>query len=361
VRLRRVVARGFRNLAPLDLTVPSEGVALLGPNGAGKTNVLEAIYYPVLFRSFRGATDAEVAGFGGTGFHAEVAFGEDGRNGTAAATWTSAGRSKRLVVDGEPAKTLASAAGRWLAVAFLPTDTGLASGAPSERRHYLDRMLALAETSYFRTLARYRQGIARRNAALRNGDHAAAQAFEPVIAAAGAPVVAARLAWLEGARGRFAKEFADLGEQLPADLAYHGDVALADPAAWPERFQGARERDRQRGITSVGPHRDDLKLSLAGKALGRYGSTGQQRSAAIALKLLELGTLRDARGEEPALILDDVFAELDRDRQARLAARLTGGGVRQALVSSPRREELPSELKLVVWEVAGGVVRSTAQ
>ena len=134
-------------------------------------------------------------------------------------------------------------------------------------------------------------------------------------------------------------------------------MKLADPAAWPEQFKAARDHDRQRGITSVGPHRDDLKLTLAGKALGKYGSTGQQRSAAIALKLLELATLREARAEEPALILDDVFAELDRERQSRLADRLTGGGVRQALVSSPRLEELPEGLKLPVWEVAGGVVR----
>ena len=144
MRLRRVVARGFRNLAPLDLEVPASGVALLGANGAGKTNVLEAIYYPVLFRSFRGAADAEVARFGGEGFHAEVAFGDGAAPGTAAATWTAAGREKRLVIDGAPVATLAAAAGRWLAVAFLPSDTGLASGAPTERRQFLDRMLALA-------------------------------------------------------------------------------------------------------------------------------------------------------------------------------------------------------------------------
>jgi len=358
VRLRRLVARGFRNLAPVELPVPSAGVALLGANGAGKTNLLEAVYYPVLFRSFRGATDAELAGFGGEGFHVEVAFGDGAQPGTAAATWTAAGRDKRLVVDGEPIKTVAAGAGRWLAVAFLPTDTGLASGAPSERRHYLDRMLALADVEYLRALTRYRQGISRRNAALRTGDLTAAQAFEPVIAAAGAVVVAGRLRWLTEARATFRREFADLGEALPADLAYHGDAALAAVDAWPEKFKAARERDRQRGITSVGPHRDDLKLTLAGRTLGRYGSTGQQRSAAIALKLLELGTLRAARVEEPALILDDVFAELDHDRQARLARRLTGGGVRQVLVSSPRREELPAELKLEVWEVDAGKVRS---
>jgi DNA replication and repair protein RecF len=356
VRLRRLVARGFRNLAPLDLEVPGTGVALLGANGAGKTNVLEAIYYPVLFRSFRGAADSEVARFGGEGFHAEVHFGDGAAPGTASATWTAAGREKRLQVDGESMKTLAAAAGRWLAVAFLPSDTGLAGGAPAERRRYLDRMLALASPDYLRSLARYRQGVSRRNAALRKGEMAAAQAFEPAIAAAGAPVMAARLAWALEARSEFTREFAALGEVLPADLAYAGDATLADPAAWPQQFAAVRDRDRQRGITSVGPHRDDLRLTLAGRSLGRYGSTGQQRSAAIALKLLELGTLRAARSEEPALILDDVFAELDRDRQARLADRLTGGGVRQALVSSPRREELPSELKLPVWMVEGGRV-----
>ena len=362
MRLRRVVARGFRNLAPLDLEIPAAGVALLGANGAGKTNLLEAVYYPVLFRSFRGAADAEVARFGGEGFHVEVAFGgaagSAAPSATAAATWSSAGREKRLQIDGAPVKTLAAAAGHWLAVAFLPSDTGLASGAPAERRMYLDRMLALASPEYLRALARYRQGITRRNAALRKGEWAAAQAFEGAIAAAGAPVVAARLGWVVAARGAFAREFQALGEALAADLTYAGDAALADPAAWPERFALARDRDRQRGITSVGPHRDDLKLTLAGRPLGRYGSTGQQRSAAIALKLLELATLREARAEEPALILDDVFAELDRDRQDRLAGRLTGGGVRQALVSSPRAEELPSGLGLEVWEVGGGVVRN---
>ncbi|HWA41467.1 MAG TPA: DNA replication and repair protein RecF [Gemmatimonadales bacterium] len=358
MRLRRLVARGFRNLAALDLEIPAAGVALLGANGAGKTNLLEAIYYPVLFRSFRGASDAEVARFGGEGFHVAVTFGDGQAPGTAAATWSAAGRDKRLEIDGAPVRTLANAAGHWLAVAFLPSDTGLAAGAPSERRQYLDRMLALASPEYLRALARYRQGITRRNAALRKGEWKAAEAFEPAIAAAGAVVVAGRIIWTRGAAAEFTREFSALGEPLLAELGYAGDVALADPAAWPERFRVHRDRDRQRGVTSVGPHRDDLKLTLAGRPLGRYGSTGQQRSAAIALKLLELATLREARREEPALILDDVFAELDRDRQARLADRLTGGGVRQALVSSPRQEELPEGLRLEVWEVAGGVVRS---
>ena len=356
MRLGRLVARGFRNLAPLDLAIPPQGVALLGPNGAGKTNLLEAVAYPVLFRSFRGAADAEVARFGGNGFHVAVHFGaaEPGRQ--AAATWTAATRTKRITVDDAPIRTLAEAAGRWLTVAFLPTDTGLAAGAPGERRGFLDRMLALADAGYLRALARYRQALARRNAALRRGEVASAAAFEAALAGAGAVVVAARRAWVARMGEAFAREFAGLGEALPVGLAYAGDEALADEGAWPARFAAARERDRQRGMTTVGPHRDDLRLLLGGRALGTYGSTGQQRSAAIALKLLELETLAAARGEQPALILDDVFAELDQERQTRLARRLTAGGVRQALLSSPRREEIPEELGLPVWGVVGGVV-----
>src|SRR5689334_463408 len=121
-----MVARGFRNLTPLDLEIPREGFALLGANGAGKTNLLEAIYYPVLFRSFRGAADVEVARFGGEGFHVAVEFGDGQTAGaavpphSAAATWTAEGRAKRLLIDEAPVETLTAAAGHWLAVAFLP-------------------------------------------------------------------------------------------------------------------------------------------------------------------------------------------------------------------------------------------------
>jgi DNA replication and repair protein RecF len=109
-------------------------------------------------------------------------------------------------------------------------------------------------------------------------------------------------------------------------------------------------------MTTVGPHRDDLELRLAGHPLREFGSTGQHRGAAIALKLLELETIETATGSCPALILDDVFAELDGARQERLARRLFGERTAQVFVSSPRREELPAGLDLPVWGVAAGRV-----
>jgi DNA replication and repair protein RecF len=355
VKLRRLVARGFRNLAPADLAIPPEGCALVGPNGSGKTNLLEAVYYPVLFRSFRGAPDAEVAAFGGEGFTVEVTWG-DGRERSAAATYESATRQKRVRIDDIPERSLQRAAGAWLAVAFLPTDTALAAGAPGDRRQYLDRMLSLADAAYLAALVRYRGALAQRNAALRLGRPDAARAFEPALAESGAALVRARLHWCQGASAEFAREFAGLGEREPTALAYAGRPALASAAAWEAELREAEERDRRRGMTTVGPHRDDLRLLLGGRPLREFGSTGQQRSAAIALKLLELATLRRAREAEPALILDDVFAELDHERQERLAARLADGGIRQALLSAPRAEEIPRNLGLPVWRVDAGTV-----
>jgi DNA replication and repair protein RecF len=106
----------------------------------------------------------------------------------------------------------------------------------------------------------------------------------------------------------------------------------------------------------VGPHRDDLTLEIAGRPIREYGSTGQQRSAAVALKLLEMTTLREARDTEPALLLDDVFAELDDDRRRRLTTRLMGPEERQVFFTAPRREELPRGLGLEVWSVTDGRV-----
>lgn len=355
MKLRRLVARGFRNLAPADLDLPAAGCAFVGPNGSGKTNLLEAVYYPVLFRSFRGATDAEVAATGGEGFAVEVTWGHAGER-SAGATWMAASRDKRVRIDGVPERSLQRAAGAWLAVAFLPGDTALAAGSPGDRRQYLDRMLSLADPAYLAALVRYRGALAQRNAALRQGRWDAARAFEPALAESGAVLVGGRLRWCEARADDFAREFAGLGERSAPALSYAGRPALAGSAAWADELRAADERDRRRGTTSIGPHRDDLRLLLDGRPLRGFGSTGQQRSAAIALKLLELTTLSGARQEEPVLILDDVFAELDHERQERLATRLAGGGVRQVLLSAPRAEEIPRHLGLPRWRVDGGRV-----
>ncbi|HXE57986.1 MAG TPA: DNA replication and repair protein RecF [Gemmatimonadales bacterium] len=357
MRLTRLAVRGFRNLADTELTPPPSGVVFLGSNAQGKTSLLEAIYYPVLFRSLRGAPDQELVRFGGGGFRIEAGFRTEPRARTVSASYLVGTRQKRISIDGAEPSRLAEAVGGWLAVVFLPSDVGLASGGSAERRSYLDRMLSLADPAYLGALARYRAALAQRNAALRQGRPELAAVFDRPLAEAGARVVAARLRWLEEASARFAVEFAAMGEAEPAGLAYRGAAELAEPAAWPEALASSAPRDRARGATTIGPHRDDLTLTLGDRPVRAFGSTGQVRSAAVALKLLELWTLARARGEEPALLLDDVFAELDAERQRRLAARVRDGGVRQVFLTAPRLDEVPADLGLPVWEVAAGRVR----
>lgn len=355
MRLERLIARGFRNLDDLDRELPAAGVALVGPNGQGKTNLLEALYYPVLFRSLRGAPDPEVARFGGRGLHVE-AHVAGAQGGVVAATFTLAGRKKRITVRGEEIGRLADAIGSWLAVAFLPVDVGLAGGPAAERRGFLDRLLALADRRYYMALARYRAALAQRNTALRQERPELARAFDGVLADAGAVVVGARLRWVEQAAARFAAELDALGQAGAVCLRYHGRAELADAEAWVAALDQSAARDRARGATAVGPHRDDLVLELGGRPLRSVGSTGQQRTAAVALKLLELETLAAARGTEPALLLDDVFAELDIERQRRLARRLGAGPARQVFVTAPRADELPPAIDLETWRVEDGKV-----
>jgi DNA replication and repair protein RecF len=354
VRLRRLVARGYRNLADLDREAPPAGLVLLGANAQGKTNLLEAIYYPVLFRSFRGAQDGQVLR-DPQGFAVEVDV-MDGPARTVAAAYS--GRKKRITVDGVEIDRLAESVGNWLAVTFLPSDVGLASGSAAERRQYLDRVLSLSDRRYLRALASYRSALAQRNSALRQGRVEMARAFNRPLSAAGAALVGRRLDWVASAAEQFAAELEMLGEQGKATLEYRGRGELADITAWDACLAETLAEDCSRSATTAGPHRDDFVMEVGGRGLRGYGSTGQQRSAAIALKLIEITSLSLARGTEPALLLDDVFAELDAERQSRLAARLLNSGERQVFVTSPRRDELPRNLDLPVWVVKDGTVSS---
>lgn len=359
MRLDRLEVRRFRNLADLNQPVPPEGVLLLGANGQGKTSLLEAIAYPVLFRSFRTGVDVELVQFGEAGFRVGLEFAQGERRRTVSAEYLVAGRRRKRELDSVPVDRLVDAAGAWLAVVFSPDDVRLASGPATGRRLFLDRTLALSDPSYLRALTRYRSALAQRNAALRQGRSELASAFDPPLAAAGAAVVSRRLAWVREVQEGLTASLIALGESsAEAELQYHGNAELVELGAWSERLAHAAPRDAARRMTTVGPHRDDLALLLGGRSLRDYGSTGQHRSAAIALKLLELDTIAKAAGASPALLLDDVFAELDSDRQERLAHRLLGERRAQVFITAPREDELPHGLRLPRWRVTGGRVES---
>jgi DNA replication and repair protein RecF len=371
VVLRTLALRDFRNLARLDLTFPAAGVAIIGENGQGKSNLLEAIYYLHLLRSVRGARDVDVVRFGAEGFHIGART-EGGANHELSAGFERAGRRKRVKLDGAEPQRLSDGLGALPCVLFSPADVDLVAGAPSARRRYLDILLALSSRPYLAALQRYRHALAQRNAALRDALRSGGPKTEQRVAVWEAPLAEhgavlwrERVEWSSQASPRFAAMCAAIGERSPVGMRYAttlepssrdaADVAVALARALEQK----RGLDIRRGLTHAGPHRDDLTLTLDGRELRAFGSAGQQRTAAIALRLLEGGTLRERLGAAPLLLLDDPFAELDVRRSARILELLAVHGMGQTLLTVPRETDIPPALtQLTRWRISEGVVRA---
>lgn len=374
--LHHLRIRDFRNLAAVDITPPPEGLALVGDNGQGKTNFLEAIYYLQLLRSFRGARDQDLVRFGAPAFHLSSGV-HGGREREISVGFERAGprqrppQRKRVKLGGVEAERLTDALGTFPAVIFSPHDGVLVSGAPSVRRRYIDVVLALTSRPYLAALQRYRTALGHRNAALRAGGLVANDArvtiWEAPLARQGALLWTERRAWIESHAARFATLCTAIGERGTPALAHvttlaadasvlDRDAALgAAESAMLEQFDRRRAGEVARGMTLVGPHRDDLMLTLDGRELRTYGSAGQQRTAAIALRLLEAATLRYHAGSEPVVLLDDPFAELDARRSGRILDLLNSEGRGQTMLAVPRATDIPPGLtRLERWRIEDG-------
>jgi DNA replication and repair protein RecF len=351
MELSQLTVRQFRNLASLDLDLPPRGAVVIGDNGQGKTNFLEAIYYLVLFRSLRGGKDAELVRFGEPGF-----FIAGTARQRVTAGYEVAGRRKKVTVDGAPVAKLGDAVGRLLAVSFSPADRALVAGGPAERRRYLDVVLALSNRRFLDPLAAFRMALRQRNAALRRGQAGAAWAFDEHLARAAAAVAAARTAWVADRAGRFGTLCAALGESGCAAMTYHVHRGGGtDPDEVIRGLRAARDRDARRGLTTVGPQRDELRLTLEGRDTRQVGSAGQQRTAALALRLLEAEALGATHGTTPIALFDDAFAELDGERQARLLTLIAETLPGQAIITAPRDAEVPAALlDRPRWRMVGG-------
>ncbi|MEP6732373.1 MAG: DNA replication and repair protein RecF [bacterium] len=369
VVLRSLAVRDFRNLARLDIAFPSAGVVVIGDNGQGKSNLLEAIYYLHLLRSVRGARDVDVVRFGAAGFHVS-AHADGGANHEISAGFERQGRRKRLKLGGSEPQRLSDGLGALPCVLFSPADVELVAGAPSARRRYLDILLALSSRPYLFALQRYRHALAQRNAALRDAMKSAGAKAEQRIAVWEAPLAEhgavlwlERVQWAERAAPRFATVCQAIGEQTKVSLRYASQLEPPErtlPAVASTLAKGLEERrslDIRRCLTHTGPHRDDLALLLGGRELRAFGSAGQQRTGAIALRLLEGETLRERLGVAPMLLLDDPFAELDVHRSSRILELLAEQSMGQTVLTVPRESDIPPALtQLSRWHIADGVV-----
>ena len=370
IRLDSIAIRDFRNLERVDLELPPEGAVVVGDNGHGKSNLLEAIYYLQILRSIRDTRDQDLTRFDTTGFHiAAHAHTPEARDLSVGFDRNT--KRKKVLRDGTEIRRLSDALGALPSVMFSPRDLELVSGSPTERRRYLDLVLALTDRKYLQALQKYRANLARRNAALRNAlrrgsadNEQQVAVWEPAMAEHGSVLIEARAKWVRKSAPEFSNLVQRMGEKGEARIRYvspfadseaRHDVLLA-------AFEEKRALDLRRGMTHVGPHRDDLELTLGGRDLRLFGSAGQQRSAAIALRLLEAATLRDHAGAEPMLLLDDPFAELDIRRAGRILVMLEERGLGQTILVVPREADIPPGLmRLDRLQIRDGAVSAWLQ
>jgi len=249
-------------------------------------------------------------------------------------------------------------------VVVAPSDVQLVAGGPAERRRYLDVVLSLSSRRYLTALQRYRGALARRNAALRDiarsgRDHGPVEVWEPALAEHGAVLWTERAAWIAASAPEFTRLCTAIGEMGEARMRYVATLAKGDsPEEQLHRaLASQRANDIRRGVTHAGPHRDDVELTLGGRELRLFGSGGQQRTAAIALRMLEGATLRTRYRAEPLLLLDDPFAELDVRRSSRILGLLRDAGLGQTVLAVPRASDIPPELtRLDRWSIAAGIL-----
>lgn len=327
-RLELVDFRSYRG-ATLDL---ADGVTVLvGPNGRGKTNLLEALHRVAVGASHRVAGDTALVREGATDAVIRVALRTDDDRRRTIDLQLGSGRT-RAQVDGQAVRRATEALGVLRVIAFAPEDLAIVRGDPSDRRRFLDQLLSQRRTSYAAALADYERVLRQRNTLLKDlrGGRGAETTLGPwtdQLVAHGAPLVAARLAAVAALRGPVALAHERLtGSDVPITLAYRADAELTEDddvatiaVAMHDALSRVADEERRRGVTLVGPHRDELVITLDGLPARTTASQGEAWSVALACKVGSAPLLTGV-GDRPVLLLDDVFSELDETRRARVAA-----------------------------------------
>ena len=359
MRITELKLKNFRNYEDLELH-PDPGVNLFfGRNGSGKTNLLEAVHYAALGRSHRISNDANVVRYGEEAALSTVGVETGlGQREITVRFHPGEAQKKEILIDGKAIRKFSDMMGCLRCVIFSPEDLGLIREGPSVRRRYLDMMISQISRKYFIALQQYRTGLDQRNAILRNlrTDPSAGKSllgvFEEAMAEPAAEIIRERRRIVsqlsEIARDTYLR-ISGTEEQLR--IVYHSSVKEEEniQETLCKLLQENREDDIRLGMTSVGPHRDDLILTLDRNPMKQFASQGQVRTAALSMKLSQMKILKDDSGEEPILLLDDVMSELDRKRRASLISEIFSF---QTFITCADREDVDCEKVSRMWQVS---------
>ena len=373
MRLERLEVVEFRNHDGAAVEFPAGVSVLVGPNGVGKTNLLEAIGYLATLGSHRVGQDAALIRAGAASAVIRAAVQRAGRR-LLVDVELRPGSGIRGRVNGAPVPRARDLLGVVRATVFAPEDLGLVRGDPEERRRFLDTLATQRLPRYHGSRQDYDRVLRQRNTLLRSAAGrlpasalATLEVWDEKLAMAGAEIWSERLRLVAALTPRVELAYQRLaGRDDLVEIAYVSSVAGTvgldpDPAklaqALRERLVADRSREVERGITLSGPHRDDLALGLRDLPARTHASHGEAWSLALALRLGSHWLLAE-EGEQPVLLMDDVFAELDRQRRDRVAEAALAA--EQTIVTAAVPEELPGELKAAVFHVEPGSVQLSA-
>ena len=370
MQITELTLRSYRNYETLYLAFDPGVQIFLGANAQGKTNIIEALYYAAFGRSHRTSSDAELIRVGADGAHIGLSFRRHDVPGELSFTFARGAR-RRITYAGESLRQR-DLVGILPMVLFSPEDLFLVKGAPALRRRYLDAELSQASPAYYGELLRYTRILKQRNAVLKDIRERLAAPddlppWDAQLARSAAYIVTRRIAAVAqlGALSARVQAVLAAGEELA--LAYEIAGAGAEDFAEDDMTESlhlwynkmlceGRARDIARAATGVGPHLDDLVLRVGGMSLRSYGSQGQQRTGALALKLAELFYLQENIGEAPILLLDDVMSELDADRRRALLDFIRHEHI-QTFITATDAAYFPAERMGTYRYVEAGTVR----
>jgi DNA replication and repair protein RecF len=375
VYLESLALTDFRSFEAVEVELAAGGCAFVGPNGQGKTNLVEAIGYVATLGSHRAAGDAPLVRLGAERATIRAGLVRDDRKALVELEIVP-GKSNRARVNRADVPRAREVLGLLRTVLFAPEDLAIVKGDPSERRRFLDELLTVQSPRMVAVRSEYDRVLKQRNALLKTagatvrsgkGDLRTLEIWDAHLAGSGADLLAARLRLVAALEPLVEKAYDEVSAGGgPATMTYKSSLGL-EAELVPDRellsaqlldaIAAARSQELDRGISLVGPHRDDLVLQLGPLPARGYASHGESWSYALALRLASYELLREAgdSGMDPVLILDDVFAELDADRRSRLA-RLVGAA-EQVLITAAVPADVPEDLAGARYDVMAGEVR----
>ncbi len=360
MHLSHLSLKNFRSYSELDLPLSKGITVFLGRNGEGKTNIVEAVMYMAFLSSHRTAGDQPLVKLGESSAYTRAKIQHPDRE-ILVELEINADKANRARINQNPVRSQKELFGLVQCIYFSPEDLDLVRGDPSERRRFIDQIVTLRSPRLAGVITDYERAVRQRNALLKTrSNNSSLESWDQQVAKFGAEIIAARITLLEEFTPLFTKIYANISPEKPASIKYKSSIENPSTVLQEnydsiiQKMSELRGQELERGLTLVGPHRDDLLLHLGNHLVKGYASHGESWSIALSLKLAAYELLIN-EGSKPILILDDVFSELDEERREQLVS--LAKSAEQTIITVAVESDLPKDLQGSTYIVKNGSVK----